>query len=305
MCGKTGHDSKGAGKMRSLRLAYDQQWKAMSSRLPLFTVAGVLVAICLSTSAVADDSAAMPEWILSAGIPLLAYGDDAIPEWSVTALASAEVLPRYSGSSSLQARIYPLLDVRYKNLAFASAIEGVGVNLLHSDNVRAGLAFNYDFGRSPNDAPKLHGTDSLHPAPDAKMFVDYVLLPVVLRGDLRHTLGGAPGWVADMSSYVPVLASDHLVIFCGGSLTWADHAWMNGQYGISSTVSARSRLPAYEAAAGLRSVSIGSDVTWTVNEHWLLNFTASIQRLGSHASNSPLVDNRLEPASAISLGYVF
>ncbi|TXH99387.1 MAG: MipA/OmpV family protein [Rhizobium sp.] len=268
--------------------------------------AALLLTIALITpTARADDSAAMPEWMLSAGVPLLAYGDDPIPEWSVTVLASTEMLPRYSGSSSLQVRAYPLVDVRYKDLAFASAIEGIGVNLLHSKTVRAGIAFNYDSGRSPSDAPRLRGTDSLHPAPDAKLFIDYVLFPVVLRADLRHTLGGAPGWVADTSSYVPVYFSEHLLVFCGVSLTWADHAWMNAQYGISSAASAASGLPGYEASAGLRSASIGSDLTWTLNEHWLVNVTASAQRLAAHASNSPLVVNRIEPVSSLSLGYTF
>lgn len=277
----------------------------MVSRLPALAISGTLAVLSWMPTAWADDSAALPEWMLSAGIPLLAHDNEPIPTWSVTALASAEMLPRYSGSSSLQVRAYPLIDIRYKDVAFASAIEGIGVNLLHSPEVRAGFAFNYDSGRSPSDAPRLQGTENLRGAPDVKAFVDYVLFPVVLRADIRHTLGGAPGWVADTASYVPVFYSDQLVIFCGLSLTWADHNWMNAYYGINAAASAASGLPIYEARAGLRSGSIGTDLAWTLNKHWLLNVTASAQRLGSQPSGSPLVSNRIEPASSFSLGYTF
>jgi len=276
----------------------------MAFRFTALAVAAVLATL-LPLAVRADDSAALPEWMLSAGIPLLAHGDDPIPTWSVTALVSTEMLPRYSGSSSLQLRAYPLIDIRYKDVAFASAVEGIGVNLLHSHNVRAGFAFNYDSGRSPSDAPQLRGTDRLRPAPDAKAFVDYVLFPVVLRADIRHTLGGTPGWIADTASYVPVFYSDQLVIFCGVSLTWADRRSMNAHYGIDAAASAASGLPVYQASAGLRSGSIGTDLTWTLNEHWLLNVTASAQRLGAQASHSPLVTNRIEPASTLTLGYTF
>lgn len=277
----------------------------MAFRFSALAIVSALAVLSLATTANADDSAALPEWMLSAGVPLLAHGNDPIPTWSVTALVSAQMLPRYSGSSSLQLRAYPLIDIRYKDVAFASAIEGIGINLLHSPDIRAGFAFNYDSGRSPGDAQQLHGTDHLRPAPDVKAFVDYVLFPVVLRADVRHTLGGAPGWIADTASYVPVFYSDPLVIFCGLSLTWADRNSMNAHYGINTTASAASGLPVYEAGAGLRSASIGTDMTWTLNEHWLLNVTASAQRLGTEPSNSPLVSNHIEPASSLSLGYTF
>jgi hypothetical protein len=86
----------------------------MLFRFPAFAVAGVLATLLFASPAIADDSAALPEWMLSAGVPLLAQSGEPIPKWSVTALVSAEMLPRYSGASSLQVRGYPLQGSRLR-----------------------------------------------------------------------------------------------------------------------------------------------------------------------------------------------
>lgn len=277
----------------------------MQLRRPAWALIAVITTLLCPGVLHAEDALALPEWVLSAGIPLLYHDGEPIPTWSVTVLAAMETTPRYAGDDALRTRAYPLLDVRYKDLAFASAIEGLGVNLLHSRTGRAGVAINFDPGRSPGDAPRLRGTRRLPPSPDARAFVDAVIFPVVLRADLRHSLAGAPGWVMDAASYVPVLATDQLTAFVGLSVTVADHTWMNAQYGLTPSQAAVAGLPAYEAPAGLRSAALAADLAWTPRDPWLLNLTVSAQRLGAAASDSPLTVTRIEPALSLSLGYTF
>ncbi|MGH2510790.1 MAG: MipA/OmpV family protein, partial [Ktedonobacteraceae bacterium] len=194
-------------------------------------------------------------------------------------------------------------DLRYRDIAFVSAIEGIGVNIFRSKTYRIGVALTYDGGRSASDDPHLKGIGRIRPAPVAKVFVDYVIFPVVLRADLRHAIDGAPGLLADAAIYAPLFASDHLIIFSGLSFTWASHASMNAYYGITPAETLASGLHTYNTSAGLRSYGIGSDLTWSFSQHWLINASVSIQSLSGQAYRSPLVQTRIEPAVSLALGY--
>lgn len=256
-------------------------------------------------TASADDGAALPEWLLSAGVPLLPRFEEKIPTWSTTLLVSESFVPRYAGSNALRAETFPLFDIRYKDLIFISAIEGLGINLLQSKDYRIGLAVNYDFGRSPDDAPVLQGTASIHPSTEAKAFADYVIFPVVLRTDVRHSISGYSGYVIDGAAYVPLTASDRFVMFAGVSATWGTRAYMQDYFSITPAQSITSGLPSYQSGGGLRSAGLGINATWNITEHWLIDGTFGAQRFGSHAAQSPLAQTKIETSSTISAGYTF
>lgn len=264
-----------------------------------------LLCSAFSGSTWADDSAALPEWILSAGVPLLPRFEDKVPTWNTTLLLSASLTPRYAGSNALRAQVYPLFDIRYKDLVFISAVEGLGINLLRSRDYRVGFAVNYDAGRSPSDAAILKGTTTIHPAAEMKAFADYVIFPVVLRADVRHTINGYSGYLIDGAAYVPLMASDSFVLFAGVSASWGTRAYMQDYFSITPAQSAASGLPSYQSAGGLRSAGLGIDAAWNISEHWLLDGTVGVQHLGPHADRSPLAQTQIETSSTISIGYTF
>ena len=261
--------------------------------------------LLFSASGFSEDATALPEWELSAGVPLLAHSGETPPTWDFTALISAEARPRYAGAPSYRIQSLPLFDLRYQDIAFISAIEGIGVNILRSPTHRIGIALNYDAGRSPHDAPALTNLADIRAAPEAKIFVDYVMFPIVLRADLRQSIGGAPGLIADAAVYAPIFSSDQLVIFSGLSLTWASRRSMNAHFGVSAREALAAGLAPYETNAGLRSFGFGNDLTWTFTNHWLLNAALSIQTLAPDAYRSPIVQTRGEPAASVALGYTF
>ena len=268
----------------------------------------LLIGLCASIftcPVFSEDAVALPEWILSAGVPLLAHSGEKRPTWDITALMAVQVMPRYPGAQSARVQVLPLLDIRYKDFAFLSAIEGLGINLSQSASHRLGIALTYDPGRSSHDAPVLKNLGSIRPAAEGKFFADYVIFPVVLRTDVRHSIGGYPGVIADGAVYVPVFVSDHWVIFSGASFTWASRSFINAYFGISPAQANASGLPVYETGAGLRSAGLGSDMTWTINGHWLLNAALSAQRFSNRVYQSPLVQTRIETAASVALGYSF
>lgn len=258
-----------------------------------------------SNIAAANDDAALPEWILSAGVPLLPRFEENIPTWSTTLLLSASLTPRYAGSNALRAQALPLFDIRYKDWLFISAIEGLGINLSQSKNYRVGVAVNYASGRSPSDAPILKSTASIRSAAEVKVFADYVIFPVVLRTDVRHTINGYSGYVIDGAAYVPLTASDRFVMFAGVSATWGTRSYMQDYFSITPADSVASVLPSYQSAGGLRSAGLGVNATWNISKHWLIDGAFGAQRFGNHAYESPLTQTRIETSSTLSVGYTF
>lgn len=259
----------------------------------------------LSIPALGQDTFALPEWVLSAGVPLLAQSETAPSGWEATILLANEITPRYAGSKEYRFEATPLFDIRYKDIFFISAIEGLGINLSQSKTHRLGIALSYDLGRSEDAAPILHGVGGINASPEIKVFADYVVFPIVFRMDVRQALGGYRGLVTDIASYLPLYASDNIVAFIGPSITWCNRATLESYFGISPAQSAASGLPRYEPSAGLRSAGLGTDVTWTIHDHWILNATGGIQRFTDRTYQSPLVQTRIESVLSISGGYAF
>ena len=144
----------------------------------------------------------LAEWQFSAGQALMARFVDKPPKWQRTITAGVEATPRYEGASAYE--LLPALEIelRYRDIGFASTAEGVGVNLLQSRNYRAGVVAGFDLGRDETNNPHLRGLGDIAPAPVLKFFGEYVIFPVVLRATGRHNLGGGGGWDSDISAYL-------------------------------------------------------------------------------------------------------
>jgi outer membrane scaffolding protein for murein synthesis (MipA/OmpV family) len=251
----------------------------------------------------------MPEWAYSAGIGLRNYYQDSIPEWSVLIGASTEFQPHYDGSSRYGFLSGPALDIRYRDIAFLSLGEGLGVNLLRDRNYRGGIALTYDLGREVSRRSARRGLDSIDPAPEVKAFFEYVWLasaiPVTLRANVRHAIGGYDGLVADLNAYLPLTGSQQFVFFVGPSVTFADANYMQSFFGISHEQAARSHRPEYNASAGFKSISLGSNATWFMTENWLLNGQAAVVELLGDAADSPTTERITQYSLSFTVGYQF
>lgn len=255
--------------------------------------------------AVAQTPSPMAEWQYSAGVPLRAMFADKIPDWQIEVGAAGALLPLYPGAGKYRFEPGPDIDVRYKDEAFFSTGEGLGVNLFSGKTYRVGAALGVDIGREADSATRLRGTGDIGMAPVPKLFAEYVLFPVVLRADVRRALGGYNGWIGDVSAYMPVWGTEKFFVFVGPTVTLADDVTNRHEFGISATQHMRSGLPRYDAPGGLQSAGLGSSVTWLVTDHWMLEGGGSAQRLLDGAAHSPLVQERLQYQASFTVGYMF
>jgi outer membrane scaffolding protein for murein synthesis (MipA/OmpV family) len=250
----------------------------------------------------------LQEWQYSGGLILAQLFEPNPPKWRTVLGLSAQVAPLYDGSKPYRVEGGPVIDVRYYNTAFVSIGEGIGVNILHGDHYRAGVALGYDLGRDVSDyTSHLHGLGDIQPAPFVKVFGEVVLakkFPLVLRVDARQFVGGADGAVGDVSAYLPLPGSSkRFVMFAGPSITFADRLFLRKVYGVNAAQSLASGYPEFFPQTGESAEGVGFSATWFVTKHVLVNVNAALDRLRGGAEASPITQETTQRLIDLSAAY--
>lgn len=281
--------------------------KRKGKRVCALVVATLSTLQVTASARAAQSSAPFAEWQFSGGVLLerMDRGDEPAPDWSVQLGAGPSLGPRYEGSQRYTVEPEPLVEVRYRDVAFASLGEGVGVNLLHSGSHRAGLAVTADLGRNDDDDARLRGLGDVSFTPELKAFAETVLFPVTLRADVRRGFGGHDGWIGDLSAYLPIVANDRLAVLAGPSLTFADGRWMRSYFGVDDTQSARSGFDRYRPRGGFASASFGVTVAWSLSDHWFVETLGAARYAFDEEADSPIVQTRDGYLLSMFLGYDF
>ncbi|BCF92644.1 MULTISPECIES: MipA/OmpV family protein [Paraburkholderia] len=279
------------------------------TKLPVY--ASLAYLICNAPAAMAQTPSPLGEWQYSAGIPLeKLFQPTNRPDWEVRIGIGSTFEPRYDGSDRYHTLIGPSTDIRYKDLAFLSTGEGLGVNVLQGPNWRVSISAVYDLGRRAHDDPsRLDGLGNINPAPEAKLAGEYVIskeFPLVFRGAVTRSFGGSNGWVADLGAYMPLPgSSESFFWFAGPSVTFADSKYMNSWFGVNAMQAANSRYSQYDASAGLKSAGFGVTMIWFVNKHWFVTADGALKRLLGSAANSPITQTKTGGVCDVSINYQF
>ena len=244
------------------------------------------------------------EWQYSAGEVLRKRFDPNPPHWDILVGGGFELLPRFEGSGDYYIEPGPTIDVRYRDLAFFSTGEGLGVNLLRGTNYRAGIALTYDLGRNEGDYYRL-GEHNLSAAAAPKLFAEYVFFPVIVRADVRHNIGGVGGSIGDVSAYLPVYGNKKFFIFAGGTVTMANDTYMKNDFGVTQDEAKSNDLPTYTPGGGVKSAGVGANATYIFREHWFLNGVFAATTLLGPAASSPNVQQKQQYAFSLSVAYDF
>jgi len=255
-------------------------------------------------SARAQAPSPLASWQYSAGVTLSPLGGPA-PDWRITVGGGTDVYPLYEGSAKYRVRANPLIDVRYKDLAFFSLGEGLGVNVIRGTTYRAGVAISYDVGRRADDEGRLHGLGNVSPAPAVKLFAEYSILPFVFTANVRRVLGGADGFVGDLGFYVPVVGKEEVQVFLGPSITVADGTYMRHYFGVSTQQALNTRFPRRDAGAGFKNANFGVTAIYHFSPKWFIEGDAGFSRLLGSAADSPIVVSKNQVTAGINIGYQF
>jgi len=263
---------------------------------------------CIPSSAFSQTPSPLQEWQYSGGTVLEKLFEPDLPDWRVVLGAAAEARPLYDGAAVSRVLGGPLINIRYRDLAFVSVGEGVGVNVLRGDNYRAGIQIGYDLGRRvSDDYTHLHGLGDIRRAPTVEAFASYAIskeFPLVMRGDVRQYIGGADGMVADVGVYMPLPGSSKkLIMFAGPSITYADHRYLQTEFGVTPAQALASGYPIFDPHAGTSAVGFGFSATRFITDHWLINLDTAVNHLLGSARESPITQRTVQRALTLSFGY--
>jgi outer membrane scaffolding protein for murein synthesis (MipA/OmpV family) len=271
----------------------------------------LILAVTLICPRIAASQTPSPlqEWQYSSGIILQRLFQPDVPEWSTVLGVGAEDKPLYDGAERYRVQAGPVINIRYRDIAFASVGEGLGVNVIRGDNYRAGIAVGYDLGRdSSDDLDHLRGLGNIGRAPAVKLFASYVIskdFPLVLRTDIRQFVGGADGAIADIGAYMPLPGSSkNLFMFMGPSVTFADHLYLQKEFGVTPAQASASGYSQYETHSGLNAAGLGFSATRFVSAHWLISVDSAINHLLGSASDSPIIQRKVQHAISLSVEHI-
>jgi outer membrane scaffolding protein for murein synthesis (MipA/OmpV family) len=292
----------------STQLTYGKVVKRIGARV--ITVWAVGLWACLSSAAWSQTPSPLQEWQYSSGVALEKLFEPKVPDWRVVLGVGAEYRPLYDGANLTRTQAGPVIHVSYKDIAFASVGEGLGVNLLHGDHFRGGLALGYDLGRLVSeDVSHLTGLGNIKRAPAVKAFFSYAVsksFPMVVRADVRQIIGGADGMLADLDAYLPLPGcSRRLIMFAGPSMTYANHRYMQKEFGVTTAQSIASGYPGYDAHAGSEAVGFGFSATGFISTHWLINVDMAVNHLLGSAADSPITQKTTQHVLALSVAYTW
>lgn len=258
-------------------------------------------------TALAQTPMPLAEWQYSAGVGLRSLFEDPLPEWDASAGIATVVQPRFQGSSQYHWEQGLSIDVRYKDIAFISTGEGLGWNIIHGPNYRAGVALTYDMGRDQDNGRHLHGMGDIAPAMEPKVFAEYIFFPVTLRADLRKGIGGNNGWVGDVSAYLPVYGDkdEKLFVFAGPTATYTDANYQQAYFGVTEAQSRRSGYRTFTPGAGFSSAGFGTTAVWYFTDDWFGTVDGGVQRLLGDSQHSPLTSSLVQMVLSFSINYQF
>lgn len=284
--------------------------RAQFHRVATVAVLTLVLWVLPGVAAKAQTPSPLQEWQYPGGIILEKLFAPQVPEWRIILGGSAAWRPIYQGAKPYRVSPGPVINIRYRDIAFASMGEGLGVNILRGENFRAGVTLGYDLGRKVSDYPShLTGLGNIQPAPVIKLFAAYVpwkSFPVVLRADVRRVVGGANGFLGDLEAYMPLPGSSkRFVMFAGPSITFADADYQQHVFGVGQAQSFHSGYPQFKAHAGAQAAGFGFSATWFFTEHWMLNGDAAVSHLLGSANSSPITEQRTQEMLAVSLNYQF
>ncbi len=252
-------------------------------------------------------------WQFAAGVVLAPYGDEA-PKWLVIVGPTLSYKPEYEGSAHAELQPGALINIRYRNRLFLSTGEGLGYDVFRGHNFRAGVAVAYDLGRN-DDLNGLRGLGGVDPAPQFKLYGDYVVrprigereFPLILSLVVAKAVGGYQGTNGIASLYLPIAGSKEkkYAVFVGGTTEISGEKTMQTYFGVTPAQSAASGLPVYNPSMGVRAAGAGMNSIWFFKPHWMLNTSVGVKWLLSSAEGSPVVQKQFQFTTNVGLAYRF
>lgn len=213
--------------------------------------------------------------------------------WVVTLGATVEYGPSYEGSKHYTFGALPSFDFYRLGEApeYSAPDDNFDYTLLDLGGVEIGPVIGLRDDRLDLNNLHIQSQRRVRWNFDAGGFAQYWLMQNQLRfrTEVRQSLWGGDGLVADLAIdwFQPV--GDKLVLSAGPRMSLADSTYMRSNFGISAKEAARNgHVSAFDATGGLKSVGFTVAATYTITPEWSVQVYEKYNRLVSDAADSPI-----------------
>ncbi len=235
-------------------------------------------------------------------------------DWTIDIGAGALFTPKFPGAKDNKVLPLPFFAINYRDIAFASTRDGLGINLLNAYGFKAGPILKVGMGRQrSDDKTYLRGLTDVDATLEGGAFLSYSYDPYfTTKFEVRKgltSLGGGKrngflagigvneksegheGIVADMSVdfKLPALLDNRLFISGGPRLSYYDKDYARSYYGVTANEARVSRFAAYAPKAGIGKVGAGASALYRVTENTSLVVFGEYGRLTGDVGKSPIV----------------
>lgn len=224
-------------------------------------------------------------------------------DWNVVVGAGAMYTPKFEGSDEFEVRPIPVFSARIGDRVSIDPT-GLIVDVLQSNGFTFSIKGGYELGRDEDDSDHLRGLGDVDAGGVIGGKVSYQLGPAELYASIDKTIGGSDGLVGKFGANISQ-RYDRFILSAGASATFADDNHMQSYFGVTSEQSARSGLPQYDAGAGLKRFDVEASLTYMATENWLVRGQAGVGFLTGDASDSPIVQDDVQPSAMLMVGYKF
>ena len=247
----------------------------------------------------------------------------AAPDWQISAGAAAFVYPRYPGSDEYRVVPFPLVDARYRDLAYLGpSSTGIGFALgatpITTEHFRVALEVGGQDSRPESRADALAGMEDRNAVVTGGASLTYRTGPFEAILAVSQGFNDGAGLIQTTRiTYSRLLGKVMLSAAAGVAL--ADAKQMRREFGVSDSEAARrqamidagdDRLEPddgrpYEPEAGLRHLGAGISLIYPATLRWSLIGFTGLEYLSDEAAASPLVRQREQFAGGLGVGYRF
>ncbi len=241
--------------------------------------------------------------------------------WSLTLGAGLGAAPLYEGSRAYELGVVPYAEgaLQTEGLgSFSISNAGLGWTPLAGDRWQASLLLSQDGGRDEhfnhsqirgNDQDRNHlkGMGTIKSTLEAGFALAYQLdaMTVNLQAMQDIQERGHKGVWVDLG----ISREFELAPRWSSSLSlqtrWGDSDYMQSLFGVDANQSARSGFHQYHPGAGVKSVNLGSSLSYAVTDNWTLVMMVDAGELLGDAKDSPIVQSRYQLSTVVGTAYSF
>jgi outer membrane scaffolding protein for murein synthesis (MipA/OmpV family) len=214
---------------------------------------------------------------------------------------------QYQGSDERRTAYLPTVEYQWANGWFAGAGNGVGYNFSKDPAVQYGARLTVDIGREESRSLALKGMGDIEAKAEVGGFLNYTFMPgVMLTSSLRTGSGkDNNGTLFDLGLGYSTKINDQWRFSTGAGLTWANDAYMQSYFGVTSAQSIASGYTVYSPGAAVRDARVRVALVYQLAPRISVTTSIASTTLSDEAKRSPIVRQSTSVIGAIALAYAF